>query len=228
MKRKYLSFFLTVIMLLTMMPFSAAAADTTSERDEIIELACEIYPEHADKIRHQTITSADNTRSSDAVLVYSDSREVSESETLLYSEYSNGIILLTDYDFDEVVTTVDSATGAGATTYTINVKATCSHVAGHFMINNFKYTLISSTYDRIDSLGTYYAYETPGNGIEYDCSFSESSTNPRTQMTETASSDAYANFALQFRFSAREEDFFTSLLEIIVGNNGLTVEHQKT
>lgn len=226
MNKTCFSLFLAFIMLLTTIPFTAAA-DNTSDYDEIIDLACQIYPEHADKIRYQTITSADNTRSSDPILIYSDSRKISENETLLYSEYSNGIILLTDYDFYEVVTPVDSATGAGATAYTCNVRAACTNIAGYFQINNFKYTLVSSTYDRIDSLGTYYAYEESNNGIENDCYFSASSKNPRTQMTETASSDAYANFSLQFRFSARQNDFFTSLLKISVGNNSMAVEHNQ-
>lgn len=228
MNRRYLSVILAVIMLLTMLPFPTVAAKDISERNEIIELACQVYPEFANKIRYQKITTSNNTRSADPILVYSDSRNVSNNEILLYSEYSNGVILLTDYNFDEVVTTVDSVTGAGATACTINIKATCSNISGYFQINDFRYTLVSSAYDRIDSLGEYFPYEEPGNGIENDCYFNESSTNPRTKMNETAASDAYANFSLQFRFSARPNDFFTSLLSITVGNNDIIVEHEQT
>ena len=104
-----------------------AAEDSTSECEEFIDLACEIFPEYSDKIRGDSQYSNTNTRSSVHVeLIESVSRAVSENEYITYAEYSNGAILLTDYSYSYYTTQNESYTSAGGTYASIDIIAACS------------------------------------------------------------------------------------------------------
>lgn len=154
--RKYLAMLLAAVMLLTMMPLGAAATETdTSERDELIALASEVFPEYANQICEERIgTYAVSRGLGQRELVVTESRSVSDTETLIYSEYSDGIVLLTDYDFEKEVTYVDRQTGAGITTTTVDIKATCTGVSGYCKLDDVVYSLVSSSYDMIHDKGT--------------------------------------------------------------------------
>ena len=80
--RKYLAMLLAAVMLLTMMPLGAAATETdTSERDELIALASEFFPEYANQICEERIgTYAVSRGLGQRELVVTESRSVSDTE----------------------------------------------------------------------------------------------------------------------------------------------------
>lgn len=214
--RKYLAMLLAAVMLLTMMPLGAAAAETdTSERDELIALACEVFPEYTNKIKNKSIGANLLSRTSgQRELVATETRSVPDGETLIYSEYSDGVVLLTEYDFGKEVTYVDRQTGAGITTTTVNIKATCSGTSGYFQLTNVVYTLVSSSYDMINDTGS---ASTTGN-----CSITKAYS---PVLNETASGNAKLVYSLQFRLSSAAGDFLTSQLKLEVGDDSAAVTH---
>lgn len=220
--KKSLSFCLAVIMILTFLPINASASETpTSDHDRLVSLACEIFPEYAHNIRNSNTTtfSADGI-TEDRYIVFSETRNVSENEYMMYTEYSDGLALLTDYSFDYKILTYNPTTGAGATEVTMSLEATCeeSGYNGVFYIDNFRYVLDSYGYDSIISLGT---TRTTGS-----CKLSSVNyPNPDYYLYETASDDAYVNYALDYW--PGDSGYFTlnSYLEIKVGNNGCTITH---
>lgn len=215
-------------MLFTTMPVVQAADSSVNTHEELINLACEVYPEYASKIRNQKILSSSRTRSSEPPeLIYSDSRDASNGGTLLYSEYSDGVILLTSYTPKKSVTVVDSNTGAGATAYTINIVATCTGTNGTFTAKNVKYTTISSSYDRIDSVGTHKEETAEMTGY-IACSLQNVTPNPYAKMNESASGNAELTYYLTFKYAPYEGSFIATKLTLSVGHNSATVTHIET
>lgn len=228
--KRFLSAIFAAVLLLTMLPFGAfAAEDKSSERDKLIAQACEVFPEYADKIRNQKMQPNSRSHSLEASkLIYSDSRDApNNGGTILYSEYSDGIVLLTSYIPTKKVTVVDSHTGAGATAYTINIVATCSGISGTFTAKNVKYTTISSAYDRIDSVGTYKTETTEMTGY-VACALQNDTPNPYVVMNESASGSAIITYKLTFRFAPYAGSFLTTELSLSVGHDSATVTHSVT
>lgn len=226
--KKVISLCLALFILFATMPVVHATDSSVNTHEELINLACEVYPEYANKIRNQKILPSSHARSSEPPeLIYSDSRDTSNGGTLLYSEYSNGVILLTNYTPKKEVTVVDSNTGAGATAYTINISATCSGTNGTFTAKNVKYTTISSSYDRIDSVGTHDEYTPEMNGY-IACSLQNVTPNPYVVMNESASGNARLTYKLIFKYAPYANCFVATELTLSVGHNSATVTHVET
>lgn len=85
--KKIISIFLCVIMILGMLPFCVSAAEDSNTHDELINLACEVFPEYRDIILGEPIA----TRSiENNVLISNETRKISDTETLGIARYING------------------------------------------------------------------------------------------------------------------------------------------
>ncbi len=215
--RKRLSLILATILLLTMVPYSTLAVEDTSGRDELLALGCEVFPEYTDKIMSPNVTlslgrsSTSNTRE----VVKSEVRAVSETENLTYTEYSDGLVLLTSVEFPVTVTTIDSETSSFSSNYTITIKATCSEASGYFQLSNVKYSIIRSAYDTITSEGT--------KSSSGKCW--ESSDGYYFNATETSSKKAFISYRLCWQFADYPGYVYNSLLTLEVGQNSASVTH---
>lgn len=227
MKRRLVSILIAIVMLFSSVPV-AFATNVIDDQQELIDLACEIFPEYANKILYQKALPPSVMRISDVELVHSESRNVSNSKTLLYSEYSNGIILLTETENEPAeVKYVDITSGSSSTVYTINIKATCTDAYGTFNAENIKFTLISSAYDRIDSKGTY-SFSNPEMLGFIGCQLVNTAPdpNPRVVWNESASGNAEIEYMLMFRFAAYAGSFLNTHLVLDVGDNNYIVSHK--
>lgn len=224
--KKTLSLCLATIMILLCIPIHVSATeDSTNDRQEIISLACEVFPEYSNKIcKNNNSRSMNNAIESERELIFTEIRNVTEDEYMMYSEYSDGIVLLTNYAFDYDILSENISTGAGATEVTMSLKATCAEDGynGVFYLDNFRYVFNSYTYDRIISLGTTRAVGS--------CKLTENDDmtgyeNPRYSLYETSSQKAYAEYYLNFWPGSSGYFTFNSCLDIRVGNNGCTISH---
>lgn len=223
MKRRLLSVLLALVMLLTTAP-TVFATNEADVQQELIDLACEVFPEYTNKILNQRILPSSGMRSSDMELVCSETRKVSDLQTVLYSEYSNGAILLTDITADPPnVTYVDIVNGSSSTVYTVNIRATCTGGYGSFTANNIKFSLISSAYDRIDSKGTH-TIRSSTNEFE-GVSLIDEDPNPSIVWNESASQNAKIEYKIAFKYATYGYALCETHLTLIVGDNNYTVSH---
>lgn len=221
--KKTLSFVLALLILVTAFPFQSFASESDDlDREELIRHACEIFPEYADKILGYAVaTHATQTSSEERSVVTSLTRDYSDNQTVAYTEYSDGVILLAEheYNYTHDVTNLDKTTMSAA--YTVNITATCVSSAGQecngwFSLKGLKFTLISSSYDMITSTGT--------ATFKGDCT--AVNTTPFSPiMSETANGPAMLRYYLTFRFSVKDTDFLTSTLEVKVGGNSYKISH---
>ena len=146
--KKLISVCLALVLLLTTIPFSAFAVDeTASESAEIVALACEVFPEYADRINNTPHHSAMARTVEPKTIIADETRFAGDSSYLNYKEYSDGTILLTQVrnndgdDFKYDLTTNSYSTGAGATTANITVKAYYdgTYSAGYFKLVQHKW-----------------------------------------------------------------------------------------
>ena len=220
--KKLLSLCLAALLLVSMLPVNVFASET-SKHDELVALACDIFPEYANTILNKELIT--NSRSVlDRELVFTETRNISENEYLMYSEYSDNLSLLTYYNFEVELYDDGYVNGSAGRTLTFDIVATCaeSGFLGDFTLNNVKFTLISSAYDQINSIGV----PDPNGGCSIR-DFDDNSIieNPDIQYTETSSSKAYIRYHLNFWNQAENSRTLNSVLELYVGNNNYSVSH---
>ena len=217
--KKIISLLLCLALLLSL-PFSSSAdVETNSSMDELIAKACAAFPEYANKIRNQPINpqSVQTCTANDVVL--SDSRDISDSETLYYDEYGDGSILLTsvqhtcqaliDVSGDDTPTST-STTGWH---YTLSIEAGMANTTSVYNWSDIHIT-IADGYDRITNIGTI--------SKKGDC-LAPSLTGKR--LVETASKFAYVCYHLVFRIDPRPGYIKAVDFSVSVGGDAINVDH---
>ena len=186
--KKVISLCLAALMLMTVLPFSALAANANmSERDQLIALACDTFPEYASKIRGEGLSIDSVLRSTQSrELVIEETRSLSESESISYIEYSDGSVYLLDYYIIPEYFYVDSSSdSATSTLYTCQINISCNFNSGAYgHITDLKYIISYSGFDQITDVGT------PMKG---DFNRLEPNTNSNI-LVETATSDAHISY----------------------------------
>lgn len=225
--KRFLAMALSLVMLFTFVPFSASADEEAEGSDNpLIEKAVAVFPEYADKLLNTQSTSAASDPSDsvqaasegERVLVVKKSRPISDSEVITYSEYSDGVVLLSNYDCTCDSTLVSSSSGSTYKKYTINIEAACvaNGYYGYFYLNNVSYTLNTglNNYDQITNAGT-----------------ASKGTNcvgaTRTDFTPKESLTGYATiiYRLGFRSGTQSTQFVTSDLTLSVGEDTAVLDH---
>lgn len=139
--KKFLSMFLAAMLILTMIPMGAMAAEEdTSEYDELIALACEVFPEHADAIRGGASTTyARSNTSESAEILFSETRSINENESIGITTYASGVTIVVHSDSSTfTVTNTDSSYGADGTDLVgyASFTVAASNVSGYFKLSN--------------------------------------------------------------------------------------------
>lgn len=192
--KKLLSMCLDAILLVTLFPVHALAVEY-SEDDDLIELACEVFPEYEASIRGEIFPKNENSRSSNREVIISESRQVSENQTLYYTEYSDGVALVASSGFTPTETIINNDTGASATTITSKLVVKCTWSNQEFICNNVKYVTVSSQPDYIISTGNLSDSDTNDAYVKENTKYKENSSGP-------ARIDYYAQFQLLPQFNS--------------------------
>ena len=131
--RRCLALFLSIALLLTTVPFVVFAAETKQlGYDSLVQKASAAFPEYAEKMQNpRGITFLNSQSPMPRELVINETRPISDTEYITYSEYSDGLILLSGYDFTYDSTTVSDITGSTSRDITIDIEATCVNDVGY-------------------------------------------------------------------------------------------------
>lgn len=158
--KRMISLLLAASLIVCTFPLSSQATtmltEQTTARDELIQSACEAFPEFESKIVNSSAAAKMTPDGQEKHYeVYCETRSVSENKKIQYREYSDGVILLSAVECNDVDITVNSRDGSSfATNYDVTLEATMTGVQGYFRLSNVKFSLRNSQYDMITSLGT--------------------------------------------------------------------------
>lgn len=220
--KKLVSFCLAVIMIFAILPVSAFAVETDQQGCEaLINKAATVFPEYAEKLLHPTRNSSYSTQAaSPRVLVANEVRPVSATESISLAEYSDGLILLsdyediTDYTYEPVGSVPDPSLSVRK--YTANITATSVYNGyyGYGYIKNVSYTINTgvNVYDKITNRGTV----SKGSNCN-------SATFVYSRANESAT--GYAMLEYDFGFITGPGQFITTELVINVGEDSAVVSH---
>lgn len=220
--KKFMALLLSLSLLLTMMPLCASAAELEQQGyDTLINKAATIFPEYAGKLLNPTYSPFSSARSaSPRVLVVKETRPFSDTESITYTEYSDGLILLSAYDVDYESTIVGSIPhpNLSVKNYTINITATSvvDGYYGYFYINNVSYRINAglNTYDSITNFGT----------------AKKGANCVRSEMTDdTANESAYGYarlaYDLGFKIGPLSGQIISTELVMHVGEDTAVIDH---
>lgn len=213
--KKLFGILLSLVIVINLIPFPAFAAENSScEYDEIIEAACEVFPEYAVKILCNTPDGLGYSRTrNSATLVICETRSVSENQEITYAEFSNGAVVLASNVFSKVVTPTSSNELGGVVTTTCEIKVVCNYASKiAFKLSRFIYKMLANDYDYIVSKGTASADSYSGA----HCVFSEDDY----VQYETATQNAHLYYTLDFYDNS--SNCFDCDLSITIGNNGFS------
>lgn len=192
MKRLF-TIILSLVLVISMIPVGTVAAEDTSERDELIALACEVFPEYAVFIQNNNSTSRSGSLSEKTEVLFTETRSVSDNERITYVQLSsNGAIIIDETigQIELIETDSSMSNFSAGIRGSLSYKVICTHeyYPGIFYLDDFEYTIYTSAYDWINNDGTM----TCNNGVY--CAFSQGST----VYQETANNSAHASYGLRF------------------------------
>lgn len=202
--KKFIYALFTIVMLLSIIPFATSAEETAMpSKPELIIKACNIFPEYANVIRGENLQVPMDRAFAAPVVTTNITRDISDSETMTYTEYSDGTayITLAEWKFDADVTDAEVQLGNNATYHTVSFAVTCNMGdTGTFYLNDLQYTVHSYDYDEITNEGSSYA---DGCYAEYF----------RKNLKENATTDAYVQYVIEFysAYSSKNTYFTFSL-----------------
>lgn len=189
--KKILSILLSAVILLTM-PVNVMAAEDTSAytHEELVQLACQYFPDYAPLIRGEAIsTYAVPNAASSSEIVYSDTRDVSDTETISISVLASGeVVIVSGVSGFEIKKENASASNVGSdiigsTTFHV----TSSVVTGDFYLKSVGFIITQS------GTGNFTSYGTP----------SVSSSN-QVKYVKNSASNTYIDYAITFIASSNQ------------------------
>ena len=218
--KKIVSVMLAFALLFAALPMGAMASQV-DEREQMLAKACAAFPEYAAKIVADTCASA--FRSAEPRKTsFTETRSISENEFIVYTEYSDGLVALDEVSMEREVIYNSTDDAITAINVDITVKATCSETTAYFKVSNIKFTINTSNYDRITSIGTPTVHNPP---ISYNDSCSYFSSELSKNLVENSVQKAYVCYPLSFKYAPYGGYEYSSKLWVEVGNNSLSVHH---
>ena len=193
----------------------------TQKRNEIIEKACQVFPEYASIIRNEDSSALFSRKSyTDAkpVVVCEKTRPVGPNRNITYTELSDGAVVLASYEFNATDETTHEPTHGGNTKYTATVDVMCTASDGIFTLRNIRYT-ISDGYDKITNSGS------PSVNYKNECIFSTSSVHDYdVNPNETLHSAAYIKYKLSYHVRGLDAGFYyRTIFTFSIRNNSVTI-----
>jgi len=212
--KRMIALFLSICVVVCVLPIGAlAASDNSSKREALLQRGCDAFPEFKDKIMADAQPAEVSTFSAvEPYIVFSDTRSISETEELQYTEYSDGTYLLSSVECEPLSVTVNSHNSSSqAVNYDVTLEATMSGVDGYFRLSNLRFSLINGQYDCITSKGS------PSRGGR--CTGYTETSSGSAPLYETASKWATVQYRVNFQFGSSGHYTKDTLVTFRVGNN---------
>lgn len=206
--KKTMSLFLAFVLIMSVVNTSVFASELENNAgiapgysgEEVLALACAIWPEHADKLTTENISMVVGTsRSLTDEVIRTETYQISENESIQYVEYASGFALAARGGWYEGSHT----SGSTYDTYQGNLTV-ASGISVSYLVN-FTYRIYHSSYDKITNFGI------------FDNSF-VSVYDHGKQSTETASSNAYYTYQVYFE-STDGTLMGSAIANLTVGDN---------
>ena len=157
--KKLFALLLVFAMIFATLPFTAFASEATSMQSQLTIKACNAFPEYANKIRAQEQQIAHNqlsvlsNQSKDVII--NETRDISDTESITYTEFSNGVIMLTGSSVSYDVESDNTSTSGSNVNHTVDIYAELvGYPNCHVNLYDIKYTIVKNGYDKITSKGT--------------------------------------------------------------------------
>ena len=219
--KKLLAILLSLVMVFTLVPLGVLASEAEeSNHTTLVDKAVAAFPEYAERLLNPNYTSAYSRSATDRVLVVKETRSISGTESITYAEYSDGVILLSDYDFTYDSSLDNSYHGSTSRNVVIDIEAACvlnGTTLGSFFLDNVSYILYygDNNFDCITSAGT---------GTRRDgCT---SATCTLYKENEDLEGYATLSYKLAFRVSSSAGAIVESYLTLYVGEDTAMIYHE--
>ena len=178
---------MTTILMIFLFPTSVFAnAENSITAREVVELACEVFPEYETEIKGKNINNSVSFCKSNTLeigtFVIEETRQTNDGEVMTYQQDERGYVIIT-FSYDSTI--VSSSYGTGYAHRKSNFFMYCNVSSEILQVNNFEYTHVHNGYDAIGSYGT----------------TSESTATVRYvfgNSHETATMNAYAKYHVSF------------------------------
>lgn len=155
--KRFMCIFVSILMLVSIFPFHVFANEcTTSQYDELIELACEVFPEYASAIRSENTSYNSRAISTDCdKIVYQETRSISDTESLSIALTSSGNAIVLKQNYEFFILSVPSSNSTDITNVGISGTATfdIASYGYHFKLSNVQYTIYYYSGDYFTNYG---------------------------------------------------------------------------
>lgn len=218
--KKLIALLISFALLITVFPFGVSAVTDDQQRNSLLnEKAASVFPEYADKILNPDCRVSIDTRSTtNREIVAKEARAFSDHEYFTYTEYSDGLILLSEYKFDAAPTYLYTDQGDGYTEITSSIVAWClsDDYEGYFYLDDITYRLNDgvNNFDTITNPGT------PRNGA--NC---ESAERISYEANESYYGYADVSYRINFRIGSSGGAVLNSILSFAVGEDTAVLDH---
>lgn len=219
--KKLLAMLLSLIMVFTLVPLGVSASEVEeSNHTTLVDKAVAAFPEYAERLLNPSYSSTYARSATDRVLVVKETRSISDTESITYAEYSDGVILLSDYDFTYDSSLDNSYYGSTLRNVVIDIEAACilnGSTLGSFFLDDVSYIFYygDNNFDCITGTGT----GTKRGGC---------TSATRTTYIENESLEGYAtlSYKLAFRVSSSAGAIVESYLTLYVGEDTAMIYHE--
>lgn len=184
--KKLVSFCLAVIMIFTILPVSAFAAesDNFESYDYQVALAKQIFPEYRDKLEGKGVATYASMPGTKPCIAVRETRPVDGNTSMTYTEYDNGLVTLGTARFQKEADYEVTGEKAYSSYTEYTAKIVASVIEGPtFTATGAKYRIYPVSYDKVVSAGS---YSIPG--------YSSSKFTVSMRETETSSLPAYVSY----------------------------------
>lgn len=155
--RKVISVFLCVVLLFGILPLYATASEGTDVQEELINLACEVFPEYADILQNPPTAMYNRIQSNESdTIVFTGTRNVSENHLVSIVVFQSGSAYVVDkcgfeYEETEAHGSQIGPDYIGGASF----KVTCTTLNGVFLLNDVEYIVHQNGTGYFTSYGTY-------------------------------------------------------------------------
>lgn len=215
--KKLLALLLSLAVFFTFSPLSASAADFESPNNNVlVNKAVATFPEYAERLLNPNYSSSRARSTMERVLVVKETRPISDTEYITYAEYSDGLILLSDYEFTYNTSGSSIYYGDTFKYITIDISATGRYdgsTLGVFYLNDISYTINygDNIYDEINIPGT---PSTSNRNTTY---------SDRTYWPDETD-ERYAKVSYKLRFKV-DSGYVESIITLDVGEDTALIDH---
>lgn len=195
--KRFLSLLIAVVMIATTLPLSASSTGMrTHEQQELLDLACEVFPEYSYLIRGDQISSNSESRTSSTNdVLFTKTRYISENKSLTITLLSGSDVVVTtgeiswcDFSGSSSNIWTDSSGIRGYASYEI----TSTEAFGTFSLRNIQFQIMFHSNDYFTNYGT----ASYSSGIALG-----TVTNTPTQISYNITFNAYGAAKRPFTFT---------------------------